>query len=181
MTSASASGFVLDPSYRRPAGGRTVVGGSPLRLFTVSAAVPVVEALEHDRPLPPGHQRLTDRFVDAGVLHPSPATGTVDPHDVTVVVPCLDEAPSAMLTQLRTIVVDDGSVTPLTAPHGAELMNCRSTAGLAGRAMPVSHSSPSPYVAFVDADVDIEPEALLRLAMRLPRPPGGRRGTTHMR
>lgn len=168
MTSASASGFVLDPSYRRPAGGRTVVGGSPLRLFTVSAAaVPVVEALEHDRPLPPGHQRLTDRFVDAGVLHPSPATGTVDPRDVTVVVPCLDEAPSAMLTQLRTIVVDDGSVTPLTAPHGAELIRLPLNRGPGGARNAGLALVTSPYVAFVDADVDIEPEALLRLAMHL--------------
>jgi mycofactocin system glycosyltransferase len=160
--------LILDPSYRRPANGRTVVGGSPLRLFTVTeAAVPVLTALETGSPLPLRHERLTDRFVDAGVAHPAPPADAVAANLVTVVVPCLGELPQRLSTALRTVVVDDGSPLPLVAPAGVELVRLPANRGPgAARNLGLTRVT-TPFVAFVDADVEIDDDELLRLATLL--------------
>ena len=63
--------FAIDGSYRRPGAGRVLIAGSPLRLFTLSdAGARVIDAVEGGTSLPDGHERLTDRLVDAGALHP---------------------------------------------------------------------------------------------------------------
>lgn len=163
-----SSGFVLDPSYRRPGTGRTVLGGSPLRLFTVTeAALPVLTALERDEPLPAGHRRLTDRFRDAGVLHPAAPLTRVAANELTVVVPCLDELPQHRPGACRTIVVDDGSTTPLVAPVGVELVRLPVNRGPGAARNTGLAAVRTPYVAFVDADVEIDEAELLRLATHL--------------
>lgn len=162
------SRLILDPSYRRPGNGRTVIAGSPLRLFTVTeAAVPVLTALETGAPLPARHERLTDRFVDAGVVHPAPPTGAVAANLVTVVVPCLGELPQRMSTSLRTIVVDDGSAQPLVPPDGVELVRLPANRGPGAARNAGLARVTTPFVAFVDADVEIDDDELLRLATLL--------------
>ena len=48
-----------------------VIGGSPLRLFRLTAAgQAVADALERGDPLPANHAALTDRLVDGGAIHP---------------------------------------------------------------------------------------------------------------
>src|SRR5258706_9570650 len=86
--------FLLDSSYRRF--DRVVIAGSPLRLFRLTAGGQhVIEAIEQHRPLPSGHTKLTDRLVDAGAIHPTPAESSFTTADVTIVVPAFNAQPSA--------------------------------------------------------------------------------------
>ena len=86
--------FTLDGSYRRY--DRVVIAGSPLRLFRLSAAGQrVVEAIEQRQPLPSGHAKLTDPFLDAGAIHPSPTDASFTTADVTIVVPAFNAQPLA--------------------------------------------------------------------------------------
>src|SRR5215218_5751950 len=108
--------FALDSSYRRPRRGRTVIGGSPLRLFTLSeAGVRAMAAIEDGDEPPTGHQGLTDRLIDAGALHPEP-TERDDAEawrSLTIVIPARDQWPHFRPHRCRTIVVDDASHRPL--------------------------------------------------------------------
>ena len=64
--------FVLDGSYRRSRPD-VILGGSPLRLFRLTAAgQAVADALEQGTTLPADHAALTDRLIDAGAIHPVP-------------------------------------------------------------------------------------------------------------
>ena len=69
--------------------GKVVIGGSPLKLFRLTAGgVAVVDAIERGEAVEPSI--LVDRLLDAGAIHPVHDTG--GPHrytasDVTVVVP----------------------------------------------------------------------------------------------
>jgi hypothetical protein len=115
----------LDASTRRSDGGRTLLGGSPLRLVRVSeSGAAAVDDLVGGAPvgLSQARQRLARRLLDGGLAHPVPlATPDVR---VGLVVPVRDHA-----TELRelldtleqhgdlppptaTVVVDDGSEEP---------------------------------------------------------------------
>lgn len=145
-----------DSSWQQPGDGRVVIAGSPLRLFRVSAggAHVLAASLRGEHPSTAIVQQLLDRFVDAGALHPEPADGPFTPDDVTVVMPVLGvtpEPPSA----LRTIVVDDGSPVPITAPPGTTLLRLDVNLGpAAARDAGLDHVT-TPLVAFVDADVEL--------------------------
>ena len=91
--------FTLDATTRRPAGSNVVIGGSPLRLFRLTdAGVAVFDdiAAGLDVGPDPKTDRLVDRLVDAGAIHPHPATGPFTAADVTVVVPALVLGESAL-------------------------------------------------------------------------------------
>jgi len=167
--------FALDTSYRRPSSGATVVGGSPLRLFTLGAAgVKVLEAVERGGELPANHAPLTERLVDAGVLHPlpeleGPAHLPGDASDniatqLTVVTPAYGNAPRFVATTLRTIVVDDASPQPLKVT-GANVdvlrLDVNGGPGAARNAGLVQVTTP--FVAFVDSDVLIDEQELSSL------------------
>jgi mycofactocin system glycosyltransferase len=151
-----------DASVRRF--GAVLLGGSPLRLFRLGAAgVRVADAIDAGAALPAGHEPLTERWLDAGVVHPvySPDEAHSFGFDaVTMVVPSLGGGlPTGDLP--RTVVlVDDGSQPPL-APvlddRAIEVTVVRrevsggpATARTNGLAV-VS----TPLVAFVDADVHL--------------------------
>ncbi len=137
--------FTLDGSWQRF--GRTVIAGSPLRTFRLTAggerAARQVEIGADVRASP-----LIDRWLDTGSIHPVIADHstrfTID--DVTVVTPQLggEEADDGRIT------VDDGSTPPI---DGARLHLDHNVgpaaARNAGRAIVTT-----PIVAFVDADVD---------------------------
>lgn len=135
MGVSAAPGFRLDASTRRFGGaGEVLLGGSPTRMFRLSAAgARLVDWLVADTAAPHAvaasshpsraEAELVDRLVDAGVLHPVVPVGAPTDHgdDVTVVVPVRDDPDGValLLDSLRAgdgvaevIVVDDGSADP---------------------------------------------------------------------
>jgi mycofactocin system glycosyltransferase len=143
-----------DPSWQQPGDGRVVIAGSPLRLFRVSAggAHVLAASLSGEHPDTEIVRRLLDRFVDAGALHPEHETGLFTAADVTVVMPVLGTAP-APPSGLRTVVVDDGSPTPIAPSDGFTLLRLDVNRGpAAARNAGLDHVTTA-LVAFVDADV----------------------------
>jgi mycofactocin glycosyltransferase len=145
--------FELDITWQRF--GRTIVAGSPLRLFRLSpAGVAVVERVERgDVHQVPGTSctpaaRLIDRLLDAGAIHPVRPTDRVarlTPADVTVVTPQLggDVRDDGRLT------IDDGSIPPLVGAS-VRLDRNRGPAAARNAARPLVDTE---LVAFIDADV----------------------------
>ncbi|HSB84943.1 MAG TPA: mycofactocin biosynthesis glycosyltransferase MftF [Ilumatobacteraceae bacterium] len=145
--------FRLDRSYRRH--DSVVIGGSPLRLFRLSAAGRrVVEAIEKAEPLPAGHGRLTDRLADAGAIHPQPTESAYAASDVTIVVPAYNAEPRFTATEHNTIVVDDGSDPPLPERLGRRLIRLAVNSGPGAARNAGLAAAQTPLVAFVDTDVD---------------------------
>lgn len=188
------SRYRLDGSYRRPGKGATLIGGSPLRLFTLGAGgVRVVEAIERGDNLPAGHHTLTDRLIDAGVVHPEPdltddgvrldSGGSTDGGSepihvahITVVIPAFGELPRCLADPARpwpfvTVVVDDASPTPLHLPDGltnqVRLIRLDTNIGPGGARNAGLDAVDTPWVAFVDADVEIDASTLVALAAHL--------------
>ncbi|MFT3851193.1 MAG: mycofactocin biosynthesis glycosyltransferase MftF [Ilumatobacteraceae bacterium] len=149
--------FVLDESYRRTGDGALIIGGSPLRLFRLTAAgQAVADALEGGRPLPANHRTLTDRLVDGGVIHPVAVPGVIAPRDVTVVVPAWRRVPvtTSVPGVRETVVVDDGSDPPLTVTD-ARLVRLPVNRGPGAARNAGLATVTTPFVAFVDADVEL--------------------------
>ncbi len=159
--------FVRDPAWRR-LDARTVLAGSPLTLFRVTAAgAAVLDALEQGSPPPVGHGALTRRLVAAGALHPLPTSGTPGLHDVTAVIPVHGEpsgAVEALVARLDglggSVVVDDASPSPCPPIAGAEIMRLPENRGPAGARNAALGRVTTPFVLFVDADARIEPDAI---------------------
>ena len=143
-----------DSSWRQPADGRVVIAGSPLRLFRVSTggAHVLAAALTGEQPETAIVATLLDRFVDAGALHPQPDAGPLSADDVTVVIPAYGDVPTPP-SGLHTIVVDDGSRTPLDVA-GADMIRLERNHGPAAARNAGLAQVRTPLVAFVDADVD---------------------------
>jgi mycofactocin system glycosyltransferase len=147
--------FVLDGSYRRY--GRVVIAGSPLRLFRLSpGGQRVVEAIERNETLPPAHSKLTDRFVDAGAIHPTPTEPVFTAADVTVVVPAFNELPPAFGHEGEVIVVDDASDPPLQPMAGIRTIRLPNNRGVAAARNAGLAEVTTPLVAFVDTDVQVD-------------------------
>ena len=156
----------LDAGTRRSDGGRTLLGGSPLRVLRLTdAGARIVDDFVAGSPVGPhrGRQQLARRLLDAGLAHPQPRA-----HPdvaVAIVVPVRDHARDlqVLLDRLEvdglptTVVVDDGSA------DGRAVLDA-----VAGRATVVRHARPSgpaaarntgwratdaDIVVFLDADV----------------------------
>jgi mycofactocin glycosyltransferase len=168
--SAKARRLGVDPSYRRPGAGRVIVGGSPLRVFRLSeGGRRVADALERGAPLPIGHEKLTDRLIEAGAVHPT-AGPPLDPAELTVVIPAFRECPAHVPTACRCIVVDDGSPTPLSGLHDMTVIRLDHNAGPGAARNAGLAMVETPFVAFVDSDVTIGDDHLLQLAGHLRDP-----------
>src|SRR5580765_6385090 len=103
--------YALDASYQRVAPD-VILGGSPLRLFRLTAAGRrVTDALEQGTTLPDRHAALTDRLIDAGAIHPVPSVAT---QAVTVVVPTFGRTPRVAAAGM--VVIDDASPDPIEVP-----------------------------------------------------------------
>lgn len=152
---ANVTAYQLDSSYRRH--DNVVIGGSPLRLFRLSAGGRrVVEAVEHDQPLPSGHGKLTDRLVAAGAIHPRPTQSAFSAADVTVVVPAYNTEPRLAASTSPVIVVDDGSEPPLPAPaQGWRTIRLAANSGPAAARNAGLAAVTTSLVAFVDTDVEV--------------------------
>jgi mycofactocin system glycosyltransferase len=184
---SSVRRFRLDRTYRRPGAGRVVIGGSPLRLLTVAdAAVPLLEGLERDGTVTAGGagvDRLLARLVDLGVVHPLPSDPALDPaldHAadaeaegsavLTVVVPCRRTggphgggAPVHPVWRSASVLVDDASTPPLVAPPGTRLLRLDTNVGPGGARNAGLAEVTTLFVAFVDADVEVDETALVSL------------------
>ncbi|HUF97742.1 MAG TPA: mycofactocin biosynthesis glycosyltransferase MftF [Ilumatobacter sp.] len=144
--------FVLDRSVQRF--GQVVIGGSPLKLFRLTTGgAAVVEQLADGDDV--DSSALTDRFLDAGAIHPQfrASDARFTTADVTIVMPTLGEparvAPGA-------IVVDDGSRPPVA---GATIRLAVNRGPAAARNAGLALVT-TPLVAFVDADVTSPPDWL---------------------
>ncbi len=153
--------YALDDSARRVDDGTVLIGGSPLSVFRLSdAGARLLERIIVGHPTPPGADRLTDRLLDAGAIHPRPERGPYTPADVTVVVPVRDDDVTAVVAAAgdvkAVIVVDDASATPVSAA-GATVIRRVVNGGPAAARNTGLAAVTTPLVAFVDADCRPEP------------------------
>ena len=176
----TADRYRLDGSYRRPADGRVVIGGSPLRLLTLSAGgVDVLRDLERDGSpsvRSAAVATLLERLLDLGIVHPvhedpMPADAAVGAS--TVVIPFHRDGgdvglalPAVVASSgCAAIVVDDAS-SPALGPDevaDARIVRLDRNVGPGGaRNAGLAHVD-TPFVAFVDADVEIDESVIRRL------------------
>lgn len=157
----------LDPGTRRSDGGRTLIGGSPLRVLRLTdAGARIVDDLESGATVDahPSRQRVARALLDAGMAHPVP--GETPPLTVGIVIPVRDDAvPLASLLDAvdgaasvdEVIVVDDGSVDPSSVERviagRARLLRSDTSQGPAAARNRGWRASSADLVAFVDADV----------------------------
>ncbi|HEU4674893.1 MAG TPA: glycosyltransferase, partial [Motilibacteraceae bacterium] len=162
-------------------GGCFATGGSPWRLVRLSpAAEPFVRRLRAAGAagaVPDGRveQAVAALLVDRGLAHPLPQRAPVDVGQVTVVVPAHDRVPLlerclAALSRcgVPVLVVDDASVdvdavAAVAARHGARLLRQAVNRGPAAARNRGLAESSTPFVAFVDSDVEVPPDWLAAL------------------
>jgi mycofactocin system glycosyltransferase len=164
---ALPAGFraVLGSDVRVLDEGRSLLGGSPLRLMRLDPrAAAVVGDWQRNRWSEDATSRaVARRLLDAGIAHPRPGSGGPTAEEVTVVVPVRDrpDALARCLAAIRrcaeVIVVDDGSACPggtekVAAATGARVVRREVNGGpAAARNTGLAHCT-TPYVAFVDSD-----------------------------
>lgn len=153
-------------------GGRTLVGGSPLRVLRLREPAPplaqgdVLEVADRTSGL------VAERLLAANLAAPvlSATVGAA----ITVVVPIRDRADRldrllAGLADLPVVVVDDasrdpGAVAAVAERHGARLLALTTNVGPAGARNAGLARVRTPYVAFVDSDVVVSATTLRGLA-----------------
>ena len=171
--------YSLDNSWRRPKNGNVLIAGSPLRIFRLSTAgQAIAESLEQNGEAPSSGQLLITRLIDAGALHPlpSPEADTPTVHDISIVIPLFARSENDISRVQNfvaefsafphVVVVDDAS--PIAFPempninvtvHRQEVNKGPGAARNAGLTF-VS----TPYVVFIDSDVQCAPEDICELA-----------------
>ena len=146
--------------------GTVVLGGSPLRLFRISArAQRLLERWRIGHPVgdQPGARLLARRLVSSGAYLPRPTTTSYDEGDVTVVIPVrdrpaeLDRLLDALSDDLAVVVVDDasadaGATREIAERHGAHPVALDTNCGPGGARNAGLASVHTPLVAFVDSD-----------------------------
>ncbi|MFF1877884.1 mycofactocin biosynthesis glycosyltransferase MftF [Leifsonia sp. NPDC058230] len=182
IPSAPASGRLpdgftvrLNSSVRRRDRGRALVGGSPTRvLFLTDEALALLDG-DTITVRDPRSRALADRLVDAGMADPIFAElAPLDPALVTFVVPVfgreemLDRLLHSLGSGASVIVVDDLSpdrpaVAAVAAAHNATYLPLETNVGPAGARNAGLREVSTPFVAFVDSDVVVAPDALATL------------------
>jgi len=151
-----------------------LVGGSPLRALRLSprarACLDGDRVVVRDR----ASAEVAARLLDGNLADPEPHGLEVGPEELTVVVPVRDrpgqlERCLAALAPLPCLVVDDASrdraaVAEVVARHGATLLPLDHNLGPAGARNAGLARVRTPYVAFVDSDVEVTSAVLLGLA-----------------
>ena len=145
---------MLDSSVRRVDGGRVLLGGSPLRLLTLSDAARRV--LHDDDWTSRNGKALAARLIKAGFAHPSPVPGAgPSAAEVSVVIPVRDRPESlrrlvaGLDPTLEVIVVDDGSDPPLP---NATIRHEKAKGPAAARNAGIAKAT-RPFIALLDSDV----------------------------
>ena len=157
----------LDHSARCFNGGRTILGGDPLRVLRLTAvgAAAVRQLLDGAAADTPACHALARRLIDAGIAHPRPLRARVD--DVTVIIPVHDRPAEldrclAAVGPGRVVVVDDGShdahaVAAVCERHGAALLRHGVAEGPAAARNTGLAQVTTGLVAFLDSDCVPEP------------------------
>lgn len=164
----------LDPAVRVVDDGRTLIGGSPLRILRLSrAGASVVARLAEGEQLGENVARrnLARRLFDGGFAHPRPVPEeerSPAPREVTAVVPVrghpdqLKRTLSALAGEglAGIVVVDDGSeredaeaIAVVTQRFGALLLRRPVNGGPAAARNTGMAAVRTPLVAFIDVDV----------------------------
>ncbi|MEP9362705.1 mycofactocin biosynthesis glycosyltransferase MftF [Nocardioides sp. CN2-186] len=149
-------------------GGRTLVGGSPLRVLRLRAPAPALARGDVLEVVDATTRTVAERLLAANLAAPvldGPGDG-----ELTVVVPVRDRADRldrllSGLVGLPVIVVDDASRDPaavaaVASRYGAELVALSENLGPAGARNAGIAEVRTPYVAFVDSDVVVSADAL---------------------
>ncbi|ADP79073.1 glycosyl transferase family 2 [Pseudofrankia inefficax] len=162
-----------DPETTVLSRGKVLLGGSPLRLLTLSVAGGSVwEALLAGRPVGragPGAGALARRLVDAGLAWPvPPAQPGGRMATVTAVLPVRDGAAGlgTLIAALarrcaEVIVVDDGSTDAtgaVAAAAGARVLRHERPRGPAAARLTGAAAATTPLVLFCDADIQLPDE-----------------------
>ncbi len=159
----------VDGRARRTQRGRVLIGGSPLRILKLSnRGRQWLDDGEADRPVPTDQASvdLMRRLVDGGLAHPIPPRGHgPTPSEVVLVVPVKDDAGGLRRTLAEgdevggVVVVDDGSAKPRDVARIADsATNTRyhpRSLGPAAARNTGWRSTSEPFIAFVDAGVDL--------------------------
>lgn len=159
--------LALDPSTRRSADGRSLLGGSPLRLlrFSEAGARAIDRVLEGGEVPASGPEAVVARrLLDAGIVHPRPTRAPAC--DLGLVVPVRDHVAelAALLDHLddlpeatEVVVVDDGSTDPdavrAVAAHRATVLRHERALGPGAARDTGWRAASGEVVVFLDADV----------------------------
>ncbi len=147
-----AGSVQLDASVRIVDGGRVLVGGSPLKVLSLSEQAS--EALARGDWTSPHGRALAARLIKAGVAHPHPSGGP-GLAEVSVVIPVRDRTEqlsrlvAGLDPELEVIVVDDGSAEPV---RGAAVRHDSARGPAAARNAGIARAT-RPFVALLDSDV----------------------------
>ena len=157
--------FTLDTGARLIDDDRVLIGGSPLSIFRLSeAGGRFVRALTSDNAptgFSAGQQRLIDRLLDAGALHPRPGVGPFPA--AAVVIPARDPSLASfdrLLAAIRhagglvreIVVVDDGGAEPIPPIDGVRVERLAVNRGPGGARNRGMELTTAEFVAFLDAD-----------------------------
>lgn len=154
--------------------GAVLVGGSPLTSLRIADPARGFRGRRDLTATDPTSARIADRLLATNLALPDlSAVPTPTPSDLTVVVPVRDRSDQldrclAGLTGLTCIVVDDASLDPrrvagVARRHGAELVLLDHNLGPAAARNIGLARVETPFVAFVDSDVEVPAARLLGL------------------
>jgi mycofactocin glycosyltransferase len=164
----------LAPGVRRADRGRLLVGGSPLTAMRLTDRAVALVGADGVTVGDSASRHLAERLVATNLGEPDVSqVACAAAYELTVVIPVrdrpteLDRALTA-LRPLHRVVVDDGSRNPKVVAefvrrHGARLVVLERNAGPAGARNAGLATVTTPYVAFVDSDVEVAADDLLLL------------------
>ncbi|MEW1986712.1 mycofactocin biosynthesis glycosyltransferase MftF [Pseudarthrobacter oxydans] len=154
--------------------GRVLIGGSPTRVLYLSEQASRMIVNRTIEVSSASTRLLTDRLLEAGMADPVlDRLPEIDDNALTVVVPVFGR-PSALDRLLASvgpsqivIVVDDGSPEPdasaiksIVAKHNAQLVRLPDNRGPAAARNEGLRHVTTPYVAFADSDIVLDPKAI---------------------
>lgn len=160
---------------------RLLVGGSPLTAMRLTTRARSLLGNDGVTVTDSASAHLAERLLATNLGVPDLTTApSAEARDLTVVIPVRDRSEQldralAALHPLRCLVVDDASRSPVTIAkvahqHGAEVVAITTNVGPAGARNAGLARVTTPYVAFVDSDVEVTARDLLRLTRHFADP-----------